>query len=109
MNFGLDPVIHAPKRLALMALLAHAQDADFGFVRDTLNVSDSDLSKQATALADADYITIAKTGRGRGGSTTFRITKQGRRAYEKHRAALESLLAGGDFGPAIDTPETHGP
>src|SRR5699024_12790895 len=40
MNFGLDPVIHAPKRLAMMALLSHSHDADFTFVRDTLQVSD---------------------------------------------------------------------
>ena len=99
----LDPVIHAPKRLALMALLAHAQDADFGFVRDALGVSDSDLSKQATALAEASYITVAKAGRGRGGTTTFRITKQGRTAYEKHRAALEALLAGSNFSVSSDS------
>ncbi len=103
---NLDPVIHAPKRLALMALLAHAQDADFGFVRDALKVSDSDLSKQATALADAGYITVAKAGRGRGGTTTFRITKQGRAAYGKHRAALEALLAGADFITAPHSVET---
>lgn len=106
---NLDPVIHAPKRLALMALLAHAQDADFGFVRDALKVSDSDLSKQAAALADADYITVTKAGRGRGGTTTFRITKQGRAAYEKHRAALEALLAGTVFSTARHPAETAEP
>ena len=94
MNFGLDPVIHAPKRLAFMALLAHAQDADFAFVRETLRVSDSDLSKQAAALADAGHITVAKSGHGRGSVTTFKITKEGREAYRRHRAALEALLAG---------------
>lgn len=93
---GLDPVIHAPKRLAIMALLAHAQDADFAFVRHSLGVSDSDLSKQATALADAGYLHITKTGHGRGSSTTYRITKTGRAAYSTHRAALEALLVGGD-------------
>lgn len=100
MNFGLDPVIHAPKRLALMALLAHARDADFAFVRNALNISDSDLSKQAAALADADYIIITKTGRGRGATTTYRITQLGRTAYQRHRTALEALLAGTEFDPS---------
>lgn len=89
---GLDPVIHAPKRLAIMALLAHAQDADFGFVRDSLGVSDSDLSKQATALADAGYLTITKSGHGRGSVTTYRATREGKSAYASHRAALQQLL-----------------
>lgn len=93
MNFGLDPVIHAPKRLAFMALLAHAQDADFTFVRAALKISDSDLSKQATALAEAGYLKITKSGYGRGSSTAYKITPAGRKAYQQHREALEALLA----------------
>lgn len=102
MNFGLDPVMHAPKRLALMALLAHAQDADFGFVREALAVSDSDLSKQASALAEAGYISIGKSGRGRGATTRYRITEVGRGAYQRHKAAIEALLAGAPFNPAAE-------
>jgi DNA-binding transcriptional ArsR family regulator len=91
---GLDPVIHAPKRLAAMALLANASSADFGFLRTQLGVSDSDLSKQMSALAEAGYVTISKSGRGRGSVTTYRVTRQGRIAYEAHRAALTALLNG---------------
>ena len=85
-----------------MALLAHAQDADFAFVRDALAVSDSDLSKQATALADADYIVISKTGRGRGATTSYRITKSGRVAYEQHKKAIEALFSGNSLGLEAD-------
>lgn len=91
----LDPVIHAPKRLAIMALLTNATAADFRFVRDHLGVSDSDLSKQMTELAGAGYVEIAKTGRGRGASTTYRVTRAGRKAYAAHRAALRALLEPG--------------
>jgi DNA-binding MarR family transcriptional regulator len=92
-HFGLDPVIHAPKRLAAMALLANARDADFGFVREQLQLSASDLSKQMTELAKAGYVEIRKHGRGPGATTTYRITKGGRRAYVAHREALEAILA----------------
>lgn len=92
-QFGLDPVIHAPKRLAAMALLANATDADFAFVRDHLQISDSDLSKQMAELAKAGYVEIRKHGRGPGASTTYRITKAGRRAYLAHREALQAILA----------------
>lgn len=94
MTAGLDPTIHAPKRLAAMAVLAHARDADFTFLRDHLGISDSDLSKQMSVLARAGYVTVSKRGRGRGSVTTFRLTKAGRAAYEAHRRALEELLAG---------------
>lgn len=98
MNFGLGPVTHATKRLAFKSLLAHAQDADFTFVREALAVSDSDLSRQAAALADADYIVISKTDRGRGAITSYRITKSGRVAYQKHTTAIEALLSGNGLG-----------
>jgi len=92
-QFGLDPVIHAPKRLAAMALLANATDADFAYVRDYLQISDSDLSKQMAELAKAGYVEVRKHGRGPGASTTYRITRAGRNAYLEHRKALQSILA----------------
>lgn len=95
-QFGLDPVIHAPKRLAAMALLLSAADADFAFVRDYLQVSDSDLSKQMAELARAGYVLVTKRGRGPGASTTYQITPAGKRAFAAHRDALERILAAED-------------
>ncbi len=91
---GLDPVIHAPKRLSAMAVLSSAETTTFGFLKEHLGVSDSDLSKQMAALEQAGYLTIRKTGRGRGSSTSYRLTRTGRRAYESHRAALRAILDG---------------
>ncbi|MFN8191007.1 MAG: transcriptional regulator [Nocardioidaceae bacterium] len=88
----LDPVIHAPKRLAAMAILANASSCDFPFLRSQLDLTDSDLSKQMTTLVDAGYVTVRKSGRGRGSVTTYRITRLGRQAYLTHRAALAALL-----------------
>lgn len=92
----LDPVIHAPKRLAAMAVLASASTATFAFLREHLEVSDSDLSKQMTTLEKAGYVATSKSGRGRGATTTFRITRTGRAAYERHRGALAAILQGVD-------------
>jgi len=89
---GLDPVLTAPKRLAIMAVLARSTSTDFSFLRDHLEVSDSDLSKQATALRAAGYVTITKSGRGRGAVTAYKATRAGRRAYQRHRDALRTLL-----------------
>jgi len=88
----LDPALTAPKRLAAVALLSRAGDADFAFVREHLQVSDSDLSKQMAALQQAGYVETTKTGRGRGATTTFRLTRAGRAAYRRHREVLQSLL-----------------
>ena len=91
---GLDPVIHVPKRLAAMAILASAPSASFRFLRDELEISESDLSKQMSTLEAARYVTSAKSGHGRGTSTTYAMTKEGRRAYQAHCAALRKLIDG---------------
>ena len=88
----LDPVFQPPKRLAIAALLNSATSVAFGFLRDHLDISDSDLSKQMSALASAGYVAVSKTRPGRGGSTTYRITREGRRAFAHHRSALAALL-----------------
>lgn len=89
---GLDPVLNAPKRLAIMAVLTSSTSADFAFLRAHLGVSDSDLSKQASLLESAEYITITKSGRGRGSTTAYKTTRSGRQAYQQHRSALRGLL-----------------
>ncbi len=88
----LDPVIHAPKRLATMAVLAHATSTDFSFLREHLGISDSDLSKQMAALEKAGYVAVTKSSRGRGGVTTYRITRSGLAAYRRHVQALRDIV-----------------
>lgn len=88
----LDPVIHAPKRLAAMALLSSADQTTFQFLKEHLRIADSDLSKQMSALENAGYVKSTKSGRGRGSTTTFTLTRAGRAAYKAHRAALHALL-----------------
>ncbi|MET0839405.1 MAG: transcriptional regulator [Marmoricola sp.] len=90
----LDPVIHAPKRLAIMSVLASSTSTDFGFLREHLSVSDSDLSKQMAALEGAGYLTVTKS-RGRGGATSYRITRQGAAAFRRHVGALRAIVGQG--------------
>lgn len=88
----LDPVLNAPKRLAALAMLNASESVDFSYLRARLGLSDSDLSKQMTALGDAGYLTVTKSGRGPGATTTYAVTAQGRQAYTRHRQALHLLL-----------------
>ncbi|GAA4253032.1 winged helix-turn-helix domain-containing protein [Dactylosporangium darangshiense] len=91
---GLDPIIHVPKRLAAMGILANAPSVSFRFLKEHLQLSDSDLSKQMATLESAGYVTATKDGHGRGTSTTYRMTRAGGHAFEAHCAALRALLDG---------------
>lgn len=100
-----DELIHAPTRLSIMSLLAACDWADFMFVRDNLDMSDSALSKQISTLERAGYITVRKTGAGRLGRTHIRLSKHGRQAFDAHAAALQALL-NGETHPTPATPDS---
>lgn len=50
------------------------------------------LSKQMAALEAVAYIRSAKDGHGRGASTRYAMTKQGRQAYRSHCDPLHKLI-----------------
>lgn len=91
-SFDLDPLIHAPKRMQIMAMLYVATSIDFSFLQEELEVSASVLSKHMSALADAGYVVVKKTGHGRSGLTSFKLTPTGRCAYENYRRIVSDLL-----------------
>ncbi len=87
----LDEVIHSPVRLSIMAALAGVDRAEFRAVRDTIQISDSALSKQITLLEDAGYLDVSKGRVGRYPRTWLAITHTGRDALDHHLAALEAI------------------
>ncbi|GAA4597204.1 transcriptional regulator [Planotetraspora phitsanulokensis] len=89
----LDPVIHAPTRLQIVSVLAAAEEAEFGFVRDTLGVSDSVLSKHASALETAGYVRIRKGYVGKRPRTWFSLTEQGRSAFADYVRNLQKIVS----------------
>ena len=88
-----DELIHAPTRLSLVALLAATEWADFQFLRDSVGLPDSALSKQLTTLEDAGYIEIRKSFVGKRPRTSARLTSVGRAAFDQHVAALQEIVA----------------
>ena len=92
MDARFDEFLHVPARLSIVALLAPAGWAEFGFVRDSIGTSDSALSKQISALADAGYVTVRKARDGAVRRTHVQLTPQGREAFQRHAAALEQIV-----------------
>lgn len=99
MSAALDPVIHAPNRLQMCCMLAGVDTIDFATLRETLDVSESVLSKHIKLLDDAGYVKVKKTpseGRVR---TWVSLTGVGRKALKSHLAALKALMAGANLEP----------
>ncbi|MFE1177000.1 winged helix-turn-helix domain-containing protein [Streptomyces sp. NPDC058773] len=88
---GLDEVIHAPVRFSIVATLAAADKAEFAFVRDTVEVSDSVLSRQVATLEKAGYVAVTKGYVGKRPRTWLSLTPGGRTAFAAHCQALRAI------------------
>lgn len=93
MSAALDPVIHPPARLQVMAILADAQEAEFAVLRTATGVSDSVLSKHLSALAEAGYLTLRKGASGGRVRTWVSATRAGKAAFRGHLATLQAMVA----------------
>ena len=92
-----DELIHPGTRLSIVALLAAADWAEFAFLRDTLGLSDSALSKQLATLEQAGYVNIDRPLRDSRRRVRARLTPTGRAAFNGHLAALREIV--GNAGP----------
>ena len=90
----LDVSIQPPARLRLMTTLTAVSEAEFATLRDTLQVSDSVLSKHVSALAAIGYVNSRKGIHAGRRTTWISLTAAGRTALSTHVAALRELIAG---------------
>jgi DNA-binding MarR family transcriptional regulator len=94
---GLDPLIHVPTRLKIVATLAALPDGDtlsFTRLQDMIGLTPGNLIIHLRKLEEADYLTSEKTKNGTSPQTTVALTKQGRKALDTYTQALRNLLGG---------------
>ena len=89
----LDRVIHEPARLLVVALLAGVREADFLWLQRESGLTKGNLSNHLAKLADAGYVEIEKTYKGRVPLTLLRLTRQGKAALDRYKKALNGVLA----------------
>ncbi|APA98848.1 transcriptional regulator [Nocardia seriolae] len=88
-----DELIHPSTRLNLVATLAAADWAEFAFLKERLELSDSALSKQLATLEDAGYVATERRLDGSRRKVRARLTATGRAACDGHIAALRQIAA----------------
>jgi DNA-binding MarR family transcriptional regulator len=93
----LDPLIHVPTRLRIVATLAALPDGDtlsFTRLQDMLELTPGNLIIQLRKLEDAGYLSSQKIRNGRAQKTTVTLTSRGRVALGTYTQALHDLLDG---------------
>jgi DNA-binding PadR family transcriptional regulator len=94
MKFQFDEIISAPCRLGILATLVPGESVSFTAMKAATSLSDGNLHVQTRKLADAGYIEINKTTKGRRSVTKFRITELGRERLRLYVMKLQQILAG---------------
>jgi len=88
----LDRVIHEKGRLAIMSLLAASPSVSFTEMRDTLNMTDGNLTAHMRTLHEAGYVSVTKAFQEGRPLTTFALTPAGRKAFAGYIDLLEQIL-----------------
>lgn len=90
-----DEIIHQSMRLRITATLnalGPGEQMEFGRLKAVLGATDGNLATHLTALEKAGYVAVAKDFVGKKPRTRLSLTRDGRRAFERHVAYLKALL-----------------
>jgi len=89
---GLDETVHQRHRLGILTITSEADSADFGYLRDALELTPGNLSRHLTVLEEAGLVQVWKGYEGRRPRTWVKITADGRAALTAEVAALTELV-----------------
>ena len=84
----LDRLVHEPARLAILTILAAAEEVEFLFLEETTGLTRGNLSSHLSKLEAGNYVTVKKRFKEKLPVTSYRITREGRRALDGYRRRL---------------------
>jgi DNA-binding MarR family transcriptional regulator len=88
----LDRVIHEKGRLAIMSMLAATPELSFTEMRDTLAMTDGNITTHIRTLQEAGYISITKSFQNNRPLTTCSLTTAGKKAFTDYINLLEKII-----------------
>jgi DNA-binding MarR family transcriptional regulator len=88
----LDRVIHEKGRLAILSALAATPELSFGELRDTLNMTDGNLSTHIRILQEEGHLSVAKSFQNNRPLTKCSLTPAGRAAFVGYIDLLEQIV-----------------
>jgi DNA-binding HxlR family transcriptional regulator len=88
----LDEAIHQKVRLGIMSTLLALGEADFKLLKETLSLSDGNLSTHLGLLEERGYVEARKEFVRRKPRTTYTPTEVGRAAFQRYLLALERII-----------------
>ena len=75
-----------------MSILITNDWVEFNTLKELLDATDGNLASHITALEKIGYLEVRKAFVGKKPNTSFRITKEGKKAFKEHIDGLEQLI-----------------
>jgi DNA-binding MarR family transcriptional regulator len=91
---AIDPTVHAPARLSILALLSVVESADFTFVRNQTGLTGGNLSAHLNKLEAVGYVVVTKEFVNKVPRTLIRLSEEGRAAVQTYRETMRQVLLG---------------
>ena len=88
----LNKAFESRVRLGIMSILMVNEFADFGTIKEQLQITDGNLASHIIALEKQNYINIKKQFVGKKPNTSYTASKAGKKAFNEHLNALEKLI-----------------
>lgn len=92
-SLNLDDTVHQRVRLGILAVLSEVRRAEFGYLREALELTDGNLSRHLTVLEEAGLVRLEKGFEGRRPRTWAAATRAGRKALAEELQALGELIS----------------
>jgi DNA-binding MarR family transcriptional regulator len=89
---GLDDIVHQRVRLGILAIAQEARRVEFGFLRDSLELTAGNLSQHLAVLEKAGLVEIEKGYSGKRARTWIHLTSTGKKALHNEIAQLKRLI-----------------
>jgi DNA-binding MarR family transcriptional regulator len=108
-SLRLDNAVHQRTRLGILSVLAGATRVDFAFLRNTLALTDGNLSRNLSVLEDSGYVSVEKGFEGRRPRTWIAITPAGQQALAAEIQALREIVQAVERDTAASPRALHRP
>ncbi len=87
-----DPLLHQPVRSKLLSLLITNDELPFKALKESLGVTDGNLSSHLSKLEKEEYVLMEKTFVGKRPRTMVHITVKGRKAFSSYIEDLKKFI-----------------
>ncbi len=89
---NLNTAIHQKARLGIMSILMASNEVEFNYLKDSLKLTDGNLSSHLSLLEKEKFIKIKKKFIKKKPKTLCRMTDKGRQAFEEYLENLEKII-----------------